>query len=395
MSALHKDYEEGIAAIWMALLLLFLIGATALAVDTSGFFKSARIDQTTADLACLAGVQELPLRPDAALTIASENVRANFPEMTGATATPIPRGVELVSGGNLVTIHAPAENNPLRMVLDVTSSESRGFSRIWSSADVLVTQHARCMAVPDTGPTLLPVATVSGSFDEDLSECADNADGETCGVIQSGDGSWVDAFAEGMTGEFEKHWGNWASQDPDTGQVGLLCPYGSTSGFTDLCNAVWPEDHSMQSELAAGLNLRMSGAGAPLSEFQGVAPQSLDDVFGPSEPSWWEASLYGPYAANRDQRYWDENIIDCSSPRLAMLPIVERNENWALGLPGGTWDTTAYLKIVGFYSIYIRNPGSGFAADVIWFGPNATCDGQALDFYENVGGSETVKLVGA
>jgi Flp pilus assembly protein TadG len=378
------------AAIWMALVLLFLIGATALAIDTSGFFNGARVDQTTADLACLAGARELPLRPDDALTIAAENVKTNFPEMAGATSTPIPRGVELVAGGNVVTINAPAEDNRFRMQISVTSSESRGFSKIWSSSDVLITQLARCTAVADTGPTMLPVGILTGTFDDDLLNCAGVG---TCGALDSGDDPWSESFARGVGGEFEKHWGTWTAPDPDTGQVGIECPPLETNGYTDLCNAIWPDYSSP--DLSGALGDRLSHAGSPWSEFQGLPPSHLTDVFGPSEPSWWEASLFGPYDENRDnQYYWDDTIVGCNSPRLAMLPIVEEYQDWEPGDPGGAWGT-ALKKIVGFYSIYIHGSAPDYVDEVIWFGPNTTCDGEKLDFYGNVGGSEHVKLIGA
>ncbi len=56
---MHRQ-EHGIAAVWTAVILLFLIGATALAVDTSEFFQQARSQQRAVDLACLAGAAELP-----------------------------------------------------------------------------------------------------------------------------------------------------------------------------------------------------------------------------------------------------------------------------------------------------------------------------------------------
>ncbi|NIN10358.1 MAG: hypothetical protein GTO61_03020, partial [Gemmatimonadales bacterium] len=37
--------DSGISAIWVAIVLIFLIGATALAVDASEFFQQARSQQ--------------------------------------------------------------------------------------------------------------------------------------------------------------------------------------------------------------------------------------------------------------------------------------------------------------------------------------------------------------
>jgi hypothetical protein len=58
------------------------------------------------------------------------------------------------------------------------------------------------------------------------------------------------------------------------------------------------------------------------------------------------------------------------------------------------------MKIVGFYTVYIREPsdvsevGSGpIVSDFIWFGPNATCDGNPVQFYGQPPLPGGVKLV--
>ena len=49
--------ERGATALIVAGALFFIFGAATLAVDASSLYQDATTDQTTADLACLAGVQ--------------------------------------------------------------------------------------------------------------------------------------------------------------------------------------------------------------------------------------------------------------------------------------------------------------------------------------------------
>jgi Flp pilus assembly protein TadG len=59
---MSRRRESGVTAVWTAGVMLFLLGAAALAIDLSGMFQQARAEQRAADLACLAGVWELPER---------------------------------------------------------------------------------------------------------------------------------------------------------------------------------------------------------------------------------------------------------------------------------------------------------------------------------------------
>ena len=70
--------ERGYAAVLTAAALLFLLGLAALAVDSSLFFQQARAEQRVADLACLAGAQELPEAPTAAVTTAAWGLSRAF-----------------------------------------------------------------------------------------------------------------------------------------------------------------------------------------------------------------------------------------------------------------------------------------------------------------------------
>src|SRR5688500_4150372 len=78
--------QSAFSAIWVAACLLCRLAAPASAVDVSGFYETARPDQTPADLACLAGIPSMPASPAVARASAAENAQRNFPSL--ATGTP-------------------------------------------------------------------------------------------------------------------------------------------------------------------------------------------------------------------------------------------------------------------------------------------------------------------
>ena len=88
--------------------------------------------------------------------------------------------------------------------------------------------------------------------------------------------------------------------------------------------------------------------------------------------------------------WYDDAITNCSSPRLARIPIIAQLD-WSPGtpinLPNGNSDP---VKVVGFYNIIIDNPDGDPSASsdlsnadalktvsavVVWYGPNARCVG--------------------
>src|SRR5690606_27647687 len=96
---LRKDNDRGAAALIVAGSLIFLFGMAALAVDTSDFYQTARVGQTTADLACLAGVAELP-DDSGAIDMAAAYTKANWPEMSGAALTSTGSNSAALADGN-------------------------------------------------------------------------------------------------------------------------------------------------------------------------------------------------------------------------------------------------------------------------------------------------------
>jgi hypothetical protein len=103
------------------------------------------------------------------------------------------------------------------------------------------------------------------------------------------------------------------------------------------------------------------------------------------------------------QYHWDSDIEKCDSPRLATVPILNEHLDWALGGVQNDWPNGSSdpMKIIGFNTVYVREPNtiaemSGIdfiVPDVIWFGPNATCDDQPENFYGGPSVKGGIKLV--
>jgi hypothetical protein len=80
------------------------------------------------------------------LTIASENVKANFPRVATATPVMTSNQATLTLGGNVVVINTSWGGDAKKMRVEVTSSEPRTFSRIWGSSNVPVRPSDMCVA---------------------------------------------------------------------------------------------------------------------------------------------------------------------------------------------------------------------------------------------------------
>jgi hypothetical protein len=394
--------ERGFSIIWVAVVFLFLIASAALAIDTSGAFGAARADQNTADLACLAGVAELPDQA-AAVDIAVAYIDANWPTMAGSVLSlNLPTATYDSGVGDSVFIDTQYDGEDDRMYLRITQVHENTFARAIGQDTTTVVQEAACsFEQVRTGTGMLPIGALTGAWNGDLFDCAAKVTGN-CGALDSGSGAnaYRDAVGNGMVGEFLKHHGIQSAVDPDTGFARVDC---SPPGFPAPCNVIDAESGNMVGPWRQGLTIRFSHiAGADCVEAGTFNCDSINQVFGSgldplssvSQPAWWEISLYGSYATaqaatNPNAKHWFYNGQDmkCDSPRLATVPIINwsgNNQplNWDIGGPKGTLPNGKKpVKMIGFYTIYIREPntiadlGSGpMEADVVWFGPDARCD---------------------
>jgi hypothetical protein len=415
--------DDGMVAIWGAITFLFLVGAVAFAADTSNFFQSARVDQTTADLACLAGAQELPSRP-AALNIASENVKANFPRVAPATPVMATDQATLTVGGNAVVINTNWGGDSDKIRVRVTSSEGRTFSRIWGSAPVQVVQEAFCTATPgQIGGGTLPFAAGTLGYQGGLQDCGNK-------VLNPGNCGQILVTHDGINGN-----NNILEENIAVGLDRLLEPWlGPPGSGYATCPSVASGGtcHQMETDpgtggkVGAGFQRRLANtAGSSCTFFfngrnldcdsptqiLGASPTALMSQF-PSRPAWWEETLYGTYnAANTTNHYWyNQSVAKCDSPRIGSVPIASGNLNWDIGDTFTGWNGRKDVKVVGIYEVIIVEPNDGGDFQgasgnnlknangyVMWYGPNAVCsDGRPIGQLNGVppgSGELEVKLV--
>lgn len=402
--------ERGAASIMVAGALVFLFGAAALAVDVSAFQHSARTSQTTADMSCMAGVVE---ETDAdRIEVAAAITKQNWPAMEGQTVTFFSGNTAaLTNGTHTVSFEASYGGAPNVMRVVVTEGNKPQFGALFTDR-VDVVQSATCSTAQATeGPGALPFGALVGTFSGDLFDCGKKITGN-CGALRI-DGNGGDVFRDTMTAgggqELEKHHGDGSDPDGDTGHNLTNCPEASGP-----CSRANTETGNMEGPFNQGLATRLSNIdGATCQQNGDFNCDSLTQVLGGNtavklETLWategdvpadfpraefivkgWQESLYGAYADAKDDHYWyDGGGIKCDSPRLGTVPIVVYDDDWALGDGGTNWPNgSKKMKIVGFYTVYIDEPddrsdiGNGNAtglghvtSNIIWFGPNATCD---------------------
>ncbi|MEX0864663.1 MAG: pilus assembly protein TadG-related protein [Acidimicrobiia bacterium] len=413
--------ERGISFIWVAVVFLFLTASAALAIDTSGAFGTARTDQNTADLACLAGVDELPDQT-AAINIAVAYIDANWPEMAGSTLTlTLPTATYDAGDGNSVLLDARYGGDDDTMYLRITEVNDATFARTIGHDTITVVQQAACQVQNvRTGIGMLPIGALAGSWGGDLFDCAAKVTGNCAALSphRSGASAYRDAVVEGIEGDFIKHHGNANLADPETGYAAIDC-------LASPCNVSETEPGNMSGPWRKALKTRFSEAGGTCDPYNcdtinqvfgtgslGTGLQPLSAVTPGDLVTTWHDSLYGAFAAaqaatNPSAKHWyyNDDQMDCDNPRLATVPIVNSSLNWALGNAAGTWPNGRKdMKFIGFYTVYLREPNTAaeianetgpMEADIVWFGPDAECNtGEAFQpFGAGVPVDASVKLV--
>lgn len=161
--------SSGFAAIWAAITLLFLLGAAALAVDASGFWQQARVQQNASDFACLAGVRHAPADGAAAVNKAAEYLRANMDALTTLPATPdsgtAGQGVNTFTMSDFtIEIETPWDDgnsstrNDALMRVSILQSTPSTFGRVMGFDDVDILQDAYCQVGSPMSLGELPLA---------------------------------------------------------------------------------------------------------------------------------------------------------------------------------------------------------------------------------------------
>lgn len=162
--------DAGIAAIWTAVIMLFLIGATALALDTSEFFQQARSQQRAVDLACLAGAAELPADPALAVVKAADFIRPNQPGLNliapGTPTTKVGNVSTWVTGDFVLEVETPAVYNgtPSASIMRVTLAQNAPtrFGKVLGAESAGIVQEAYCGAFTSVSTGIFPVGVGAG-----------------------------------------------------------------------------------------------------------------------------------------------------------------------------------------------------------------------------------------
>jgi hypothetical protein len=79
--------ESGQAFVFVAFVLMALVGMAALVIDGGSWYRAQRHLQTAADAAALAGAQELPTNQTSATTVALDYARRNYAGIPDPTVT--------------------------------------------------------------------------------------------------------------------------------------------------------------------------------------------------------------------------------------------------------------------------------------------------------------------
>jgi Flp pilus assembly protein TadG len=159
--------DRGLAAVWTAVILLFLLGAAALAVDTSEGFSQARGEQRAADLACLAGAQELP-NSAAAIQKTASFLRPNHPGLAALSPT-TPNSGSITPGNNVwtlgdftVEIESPYVGKTTQMAVTIRQQRPTKLGKAVGADNLLITQRAVCEVGSSIGGADMPFGLLPG-----------------------------------------------------------------------------------------------------------------------------------------------------------------------------------------------------------------------------------------
>ena len=419
----HHSSDHGFSALWVAFCLFFLLGSAALAVDVSSFYETARTDQTTADLACLAGVPHLPEDAATARASAAENAQRNFPALSATAPVIAGNTLTLADGvGALVQITAPFNGDAAKMEVLVTETDQAVFGRVLGADDVPVSQVAYCKVFAGGGGGSLPFGALPGGWAGGLQ--APNP----CGLNSGNCGALVvprnDVNGAGPTLINNIALGADRTLRPWHGPIAgaVNC---DNVGSMGTCHIVSTDTGVSSSHLGQGFVERlnddpgrsctMSVSGEALNcdspaQILGQNPAGLYAAMSGVQPAWWDVSLYGGWtaAATTAHFYWNDAIAKCDSPRFASMPIISEDLDWDLGDPPPTWPNGQKdVKVVGAYNVIVTDPnqtsdfhGNGnlknAASIIMWFGADARCvgpDGSTTPF--TAGSIKTFRLVDA
>lgn len=132
--------EKGQTLILVAVVFVALLGMGAMAVDVGQVLWSRGAEQNIADAAALAGVHDLPLYPDKAVTLATQYAQSNYPSTEPITVTAVVSSEKVGSSG-------PFANNAITVEVHRTVQPGLRAAVGGGPIDVPAVAQARVMGV--------------------------------------------------------------------------------------------------------------------------------------------------------------------------------------------------------------------------------------------------------
>jgi hypothetical protein len=158
--------DEGIAALWFAITIIFVLGVAALSVDAGGFFSRASDEQRAGDFACLSGVVELPAYAATARTVAAGYLATNLDLPQPAPSNgfdPNATTWDLRPFGQAWVFELdPGWGSATQMRVRVTKYEPTKFGKVLGSDQVRIDQTAYCQLFGAIPGGVFPVGVQTG-----------------------------------------------------------------------------------------------------------------------------------------------------------------------------------------------------------------------------------------
>jgi hypothetical protein len=158
--------DEGIAALWFAITILFVLGVAALSVDAGGFFSRAYDEQRAGDFACLSGVVELPTDAAASRAVAAGYLASNLDLPQPAASNGFDAHTttwDLRSYGEPWVFELdPGWGTSTQMRVHVTKYEQTKFGKALGAQQVRIDQTAYCELFGAVPGGIFPVGVSNG-----------------------------------------------------------------------------------------------------------------------------------------------------------------------------------------------------------------------------------------
>ncbi len=434
----HLRSERGISAMLLAASMLLLIGSAAIAVDVSGFYEQASSQRRAADLACLAGVIEMPENSALAVETAAAFLAPNHrglasitPAVTSSGSAPMAGLNTYVVGNHAVEIEAPYAGSATKMRVSILQARGTDFAAVWGVNDVDILETAVCEVGSALAGGDMPFGLLSGfsggliNFGKNKctlngdtsSQCSglaiprhDDPVGSQFGVRTSN--NFVANIVSGINWQIANSYSAATGWRLDPAAAAVLCPPHSTN---EPCNAVATVSGDDPGKVFKGL---ISGYGqySPKSEIGYLEPLHGDGrslTFGADtgQPATFDGHDMGDVLTCNgvscptalESYTWTgteehsvvavDAVTDCNCRRLARVPIVKSfpDSSCTVSDPNdSTQVNKCSAEIIGWEWVWILRPyfvGTDSLADD---GADATY----TDF-DNDGAGNTVRVIAA